>query len=135
VTRLVLAGGLAVVVLGAAWIAYVRVWRHGDAHPLPYRDESARLGGFETTHAVTRIFRHWSANESAVLIASGPRSSTGYGIDVVSALHERDRILLTVRERTPTLAHPGRARVTYPYRLLVFPKFDQGVRVHVEGRP
>lgn len=126
---------LVVVLLGVAWIAYVRVWRHGDARPLPYRDESARLGAFETTHAVTRIFRRWTEDESAVLIASGPRSSTGYGIDVVSALRERDRILITVRERTPTLAHPGRARVTYPYRLLVFPTFDKGVHVHVEGRP
>ena len=126
---------LVVVALGFAWTEYVRVWRHGDAQRLPYRDGSARLGGFETTHAVTRIFRDWRPNESAVLIASGPRSSTGYGIDVVSALHERSRILITVRERTPTLAHPGRATVTYPYRLLVFPKFDKGVHVHVEGRP
>lgn len=126
---------LLVAALGFAWTEYVRIWRHGDAHAIPYRDESARLGGFETTHAVTRIYRHWTPNKSAVLIASGPRSSTGYGIDVVSALHERGRILITVRERTPTLAHPGHARVTDPYRLLVFPQFDKGVHVHVEGRP
>ena len=126
---------LVVVAVGYAWTEYVRLWRHGDAHAIPYRDESSRLGDFQTTHAVTRIFRDWANGESAVLIASGPRSSTGYGIDVVSALRERSRILVTVRERTPTLAHPGHARVTYPYRLLVFPKFDKGVHVHVEGRP
>src|SRR5262249_31122708 len=85
---------LAVVALGVAWIQYVRFWRHGDAHPISYRDESSRLGGFETTHAVTRIYRHWTDDESAVLIASGPRSSTGYAIDVVGALHERGRILI-----------------------------------------
>ena len=122
-------------VLGAAWIVYVRDWQDSNPKAIPYRDESAKLHGFESNHAVTHIYRHWSPAHSAILLADGPRSSTGYGFDVVSAVEERDRILVTVRERTPTLAHPGRAEVTYPYRLLVFPSFDKGVHIHVEGRP
>ena len=123
------------VLLGAGWIAYVRLWRHGDAHPLAYRDESARIRGFETTHAVTRVFRRADPKEIALLVASGPRSSTAYGLGVVGVTEERGRVVVTLRERSPTLAHPGRATLTYPYRLLVLPNHHKPIHVHVEGRP
>ena len=43
-----------VVVLAGAWIAYVHVWRYGDAHPLAYRFET--VPGFETPRAA--VARH-----------------------------------------------------------------------------
>jgi len=64
------------------------------------------------------------------LITAGPRSSTGYSLDVVRAEVERGRVYIVVREVT----EPGRAKITYPYRLLVFPKIDKPVHVHWEGR-
>jgi len=69
--------------------------------------------------------------QQRLFIASGPRSTTGYRLDVVKAVVERSRVLVVVRERV----RPGRARISYPYRLLVFGNVDKPVKVHWEGRP
>ena len=112
--------------LAAGWVAYVHVWRDGDAHPLAYRLET--LTNFEPREPQTRVTT--SRGEERVLITAGPRSSTGYSLDVVRAEVERGRVYIVVREVT----EPGRAKITYPYRLLVFPKIDKPVHVHWEGR-
>ena len=121
---------VAVVVLIAAlvagWLSYVRFWRYGDAHPLSYRLGTMR--NFETPRPATRITH--VGEEEHVLITSGPRSSTGYSIQIRKAIVERGRILITVRE----LDRPGRAQLTYPYRLLVFHDLGKPVHVHWEGR-
>lgn len=114
------------VVLAAGWIAYVHVWRYGDARPLTYRFE--KVPGFETPRAAVRVTH--VGNQEHVLITSGPRSSTGYSIEVTRALVERGRISIVVRE----VGRPGRARITYPYRLLVFRDLGKPVHVHWEGR-
>jgi hypothetical protein len=113
-------------VLAAAWVAYVHEWRYGDARPLTYH--FAQVPGFETPRAAVRI-THVGGDEH-VLITSGPRSSTGYSIQVRRALVERGRISIVVRE----LDRPGRAKITYPYRLLVFRDLGKPVHVHWEGR-
>jgi hypothetical protein len=112
--------------LAAGWIAYVQVWRHGDAHPLAYRLET--LTNFEPREPQTRVTT--SRTEERVLITAGPRSSTGYSLEVERAEVERARVYIVVREVT----EPGRAEITYPYRLLMFPKIDKPVHVHWEGR-
>jgi hypothetical protein len=56
-----------------------------------------------------------------LLVAPGPRSSTGYSVQVLSVTERGDRITVKLRERTPTLAVHVQARVTYPYRLLSLP--------------
>ena len=114
------------VVLAGSWIAYVHVWRYGGAHPLAYRLETVRH--FEPRRPGVHVTTVGS--QEHVLITSGPRSSTGYSIEVRRALVERGRISIVVRE----LTKPGRAEITYPYRLLVFPKLDKPVHVHWEGR-
>ena len=114
------------VATAAAWVGYVHVWRYGDAHPLAYRLETLR--NFEPTEPETRVTT--SGGEERVLITAGPRSSTGYSLVIERALVERARISIVVRE----IAKPGRAKITYPYRLLVFPKIDKPVHVHWEGR-
>jgi hypothetical protein len=110
----------------ASWVGYVHLWRYGDAHPLAYR--LGTLPDFESAHPFSRVTT--TATEERVLIASGPRSSSGYSLEVQRAVVERGRVSIVVRE----LDKPGRARVTYPYRLLVFPKLDKPVHVHWEGR-
>jgi hypothetical protein len=110
----------------AAWVGYVHVWRYGGAHPLAYRLETLR--NFEPPKPETRVTT--SRGEEHVLITAGPRSSTGYSLVIERALVERARISIVVRE----IYKPGRAEITYPYRLLVFPKIDKPVHVHWEGR-
>ena len=113
-------------VCAAGWAAYVHLWRYGGARPLVYHLETLRH--FETAHPFSRVTT--TATEERVLIASGPRSSSGYALEVRRAVVERGRVSIVVRE----LDKPGRARVTYPYRLLVFPKIDKPVHVHWKGR-
>jgi hypothetical protein len=119
----------AIVLLGAlaaGWVVYVHEWRYGRVHPLAYRFE--QVPGFETPRAAVRV-THVGGDEH-VLITSGPRSSTGYSIAVRRALVERGRISIVVRE----VGKPGRARISYPYRLLVFRDLGKPVHVHWEGR-
>jgi hypothetical protein len=114
------------VAAAAAWVGYVHVWRYGGAHPLAYRLETLR--NFEPTKPETRVTT--SGGEEHVLITAGPRSSTGYSLVIERALVERGRVAIVVRE----IDRPGRAEITYPSRLLVFPKLDKPVHVHWEGR-
>ncbi len=116
----------ALVVLGGGWVAYVHVWRYGDAHPLAYR--LVQLHGFEPAHPLSRVTTLGS--QERVLVTSGPRSSTGYSLEIERAVVERARVSIVVREAD----RPGRAKITYPYRLLVFPKLDKPVHIHWEGR-
>jgi hypothetical protein len=53
----------------------------------------------------------------------------------VTAVEERGRIVVTLREDAPTLRNPGRARLSYPYRLLVFQRTHKPVYVRWLGRP
>ena len=121
--------GIALVLVAAAaagWVAYVHLWRYGGAHPLAYR--LGKMHHFEPRRPGVRVTT--TGSNERVLITSGPRSSTGYSIEVRRALVEHGRISIVVRE----VDGPGRAKVTYPYRLLVFPKLDKPVHVHWEGR-
>jgi hypothetical protein len=115
-----------VVAFAAGWIAYVHVWRHGDARPLAYRLETLR--NFEPREPRTQVTT--SGADERVLITAGPRSSTGDSLEIVRAEVERGRVYIVVREVT----EPGRAEITYPYRLLVFRDLGKPVHVHWEGR-
>ena len=130
-----LAGLVALVALGAVWVAYVHLWRRGDARPLRYRDATPKLRGFAPVRPLLRIFPARKPGETSVLVAAGPRSSTAYRLDIARVVEERGGVDVTVREQTPTLAHPGQARITYPYRLIVLPTHGKHVHVHWEGRP
>jgi hypothetical protein len=114
------------VALVGGWIAYVHEWRYAPVHPLAYRLGTMRH--FEPRRPGIRVTT--TGSQERVLITSGPRSSTGYSIEVTHAIVERVRIFIVVRE----VDRPGRAEITYPYRLLVFPKTDKPVHVHWEGR-
>jgi len=147
----------ALVIVGGGWIVYSHAWRDGDAGPLPYRDVTSKLRGLRPARGADRVFvaaqqlAHYIRfadpgytrglpqidfhHDEALLVTTGPRSSTGYSIRTVSATEERGRAVVTVREQTPSPRTPGRPQLTYPYRLLVFHKLDKPVYIVWQGRP
>jgi len=69
------------------------------------------------------------------LVAAGPRSSTGYELEVVRVQDEGGHIVVVVHERTPSLGDPVRARVTYPFVLISLPRSEEPVKLKWPGRP
>jgi len=61
------------------------------------------------------------SNRQVLLVSQGPRSSTGYSAEILSARERDGKITVRVRERAPRLGEDVEARVTYPYRLLSLP--------------
>jgi PrcB C-terminal len=153
--RLKLAALAAVAVVTSGWLVYDGLWREGDSRALAYRDLTSQLHVQPTFSFVRRFssgeqladyVRRTSVGgappprvdfrrDEALLVSAGPRSSTGYALRVVRAVEERGRIVVTVRENAPTLRNPGRPRLTYPYRLLVFARTHKPVYVRWVGRP
>jgi hypothetical protein len=146
----------AVLVVAAGWLLYVRAWRDTGAHPLAYRDLTRAVSPLRPPLATERLFERRSqlveylrrarpgsarppaidfGRDQALLVSPGPRSSTGYAVRVERVAEERGRIVVDLQELTPTLRNPGRAQVTYPYRLLVFAKRDKPVYLTWAGRP
>jgi hypothetical protein len=56
-----------------------------------------------------------------LLVSTGPRSSTGYSIDVLGVAERDGKITVGVKEVYPGIDDPVEARVTHPYRLLSLP--------------
>ena len=149
---------LALVALAACgWLVYTQWWGQGGEHPYAYRDLTPQLGRVEFTRKVTAVYHsrapfvrlleatmpgraptpapHNWARDQVVVIALGPRSSTGYSLRVLRVVERRRGIYVYVREQTPTLGEPVRARVTYPYRVLSMHGSAKPVYVKLEGRP
>lgn len=124
---------------------------------MAYRDISAQLHGYKPPRLAREVFksraefvkylRHtvpggkvrvpsvdW-AHREAILVASGPRSSTGYALRVVSLYARGSRLALTVQEHTPSLGEPVTAGVTYPFVLITVPRTDKSLLLHFKGRP
>jgi PrcB C-terminal len=147
----------AVCVAAAGWILYAHAWRDGGARALPFRDVTSQLQGLQPAREANRVFVNELevfyylrfadpghvvplpsidfTRDEAVFVSTGPRSSTGYRIRVVGVVEERGRVVVTLQERTPSLADPGRPMATYPYRLVVFRKVDKPVHIVWPGRP
>jgi hypothetical protein len=70
-----------------------------------------------------------------VLVAAGPRSSTGYGVEIVRVTDRRSTVYVLARETTPKLGQPVTARLTSPYRLITIPATSKRVYVQWQGRP
>jgi hypothetical protein len=147
-----------VVALAAAgWLAYARWWGSGGAHEIAWRDLTPRLGRVEFTRKVTAVYRsraafgrlleatmpgrapqpppvNW-AHDEVVVIALGPRSSTGYSLRILRVVERRRSVDVYAREQTPSLGNRVTARVTYPYRALAIRRSDKRVFVKLQGRP
>jgi hypothetical protein len=76
----------------------------------------------------------WSRNQ-VVVIALGPRSSTGYSLRIRRVVERRRGIYVYAREQTPSLGDPVTARVTYPYRVLGMRSTAKPVYVKLQRRP
>lgn len=145
----------ALVALGG-WIAWSR-GAEPEPHPLAWRDVTRSLGPVELTRPAGATFESFDdlsaylraampgrvprplpvdfERNEVILIASGARSSTGYALHVLSVTERSDRVIVTVREETPTLSDPVRAQVTYPHRLIELRRPGKPVSVHWQGRP
>jgi hypothetical protein len=75
------------------------------------------------------------ARREIYLVAAGPRSSTGYVLEIVGVRDEGDHIVVVVRERTPSLVDPVQPRVTYPFVLISLPRNKEPVKLKWPGRP
>jgi hypothetical protein len=73
------------------------------------------------------------SRREVILIAVGPRSSTGYSLHVIRA-SQSGNIDIRVRETTPTLGERVTPVITYPYLLLTVPKSHKHVSVKYAGR-
>ena len=138
------------------WLLYTQVWT-GKAEPVPYTDITSQLGTIEFTRKITAVYHsrrpfenlldatmpgrapkippHNWARDQVVVIALGPRSSTGYSLRILRVVERRRGIYVYAREQAPTLGEPVRARVTYPYRVLSMHGSAKPVYVKLQGRP
>ena len=151
-----LAGLAAVIVVAGVSIAYRHVWEDGGAKPLGYRDLTAAIAPLEPPVPTERRFDQGDklaryvrsvrtntrghlpridfSREEALFVATGPRSSAGYAMRIVSVDEERGRVLVTAREETPELRQARQGVVTYPYRLIVFRNTHKPVHLDLQGR-
>ena len=124
---------------------------------VPYTDLTRQAGPLEFTRITRDVFRSRAAlldvlernnpgrpihlpnidfgRHEIYLVGAGPRSSTGYKLEVVRVRDLGDHIVVVVHERTPTLGDPVRARVTYPFVLIALPRSDEPVKLKWPGRP
>ena len=75
------------------------------------------------------------AHDRLVLIAAGPRSSTGYSVQVLKATERRGDIHILARELTPSLGDHADPQLTSPFRLITIPATGKRVYVQWQGRP
>lgn len=139
------------------WLVYTQVWGTGGARPVPYRDVTSSFGRLEFAHKALGVFHsrgsftrmlaavrpgrppspprlNWDRDQ-LVVIALGPRSSTGYSLRIKRVVERRRGIYVYAREQTPSLGEPVTARVTYPYRVLAMHGSAKPVYVKLQGRP
>jgi hypothetical protein len=139
---------------GAIWTQVVQA---GRSKPVPWIDVTERLGPVLWPKSTTRSF--WRQRQLArylartfphrppaapaidfarhklVLVAAGPRSSTGYGVRIVRVRERRSDIRVLARETAPSLHDRVRARLTSPYRLIEIPSTGKRVYFSWQDRP
>jgi PrcB C-terminal len=118
-----------------------RLLREGESRPVAWRDLTEQIGPLRISDRERRLFREQNeldrylvqarsrgetpqidfARRQLLLVSPGPRSSTGYEVEVLSVRAQAGEITVRVRERTPTLQDRVDAHVTHPYRLLSLP--------------
>ena len=75
------------------------------------------------------------AHRRLILVAAGPRSSTGYSVEILRVTERRGDTRVLARERTPSLGQHVELRLTSPYRLIAIPATGKRVYVSWQGRP
>jgi hypothetical protein len=127
------------------------------ARPVAYTDLTPKVGSLEFTRIAVAVFHDRAkllevlernnpgqkielpaidfSRNIVFLVATGPRSSTGYVLRIVQVRDAGDHLLVVVHEQTPSLGDPVQARVTYPFRLIALPRTDKTVKLKWPGRP
>jgi hypothetical protein len=143
-----------VVTAAAGWLAWQELWARGGDRPLAWRDLTSRTLA-EPPRSQLRVFGSRTELEAAlredgrsatlppidftrreaILVAAGPRSSSAYGLEVLAVTEERRRVVVSILERTPSLANPGAARLTFPFRLITIARRGKEVILEWRGRP
>lgn len=153
----VLRGSLAAAAaVGLTGAVLFQLYGAGSAQALRWRDLTPRLHGIELPDPARRTFKvpeaihdfqveampgvppravplDWQ-KEELVLVAPGPRSSTGYGVRILSVTQRRNRVDVVAEETSPRLGQRVEPRVTYPYRLLAIPRTPKRVSIIWEGQ-
>jgi hypothetical protein len=103
-------------------------WRELSVGPLTITFQERRLfrsqrqlASFLARTSVARVPKVDFSSRQVLLLTTGPRSSSGYAIDVLGASEKEGQITVRVRERTPGLNTRVDPHVTYPYRLISLP--------------
>ena len=150
-------GVLATVVLlvgaGLVWTQVIQ----GGSKRIVWRDETVRMGPVLWPKSVTRSF--WKRSQVVrylartfplgppkappfdfgrrrlILVAAGPRSSSGYSVAILRITERRSTVDVLARENTPALRDRTTPRLTSPYRLISIPATSKRVYVQWEGRP
>jgi hypothetical protein len=119
-------------VIGAVAVAAaIHAYGHTGSRPVPWKDVSAQARGLDRSVAAYTVTKR--GDRERILVSPGPRSSTGYGVEVVQVVERRRQILLEVHELTPRLGQRVQARVTYPYKLIEIPRTRKHVSLHWLG--
>jgi hypothetical protein len=129
-----------VALLAAALLVAQRL-PEGKGTPIAWQDLTSRVGPIVIVRSEHRLFRdrHQLAGylksaqarraapavdfrkRQLLLVSPGPRSSTGYSVQILGVTEHGGKITVAFRERTPSLGERASPRVTYPYRLLSLP--------------
>lgn len=143
-----IAGATAAIAFTLALVGH-SLWPEGERRRVAWTDLSAQVGSLTIARQTERVFRErrpFAAHvrgaggtapavdfeQSQVLLVSpGPRSSTGYAVEVVSVTERDGAFEVDIRERTPGVGDRIEPRVTFPYRLIRLPA---GKDVYVEWR-
>lgn len=125
----------------SAFLLAAHLLPRNEGRPVAWRDLSPQVGPLTIRRSDARVFRErpklrtflrgahpgrplpavdYSAQQ-LLLVSPGPRSSTGYSVEVLSVREHGGRITVRIRERTPGLSENVRPGVTYPYRLISLP--------------
>jgi hypothetical protein len=118
----------------------VQLLPDGESEPVAWRDLSSQVGPLTIGGLERRLFRDQEqldrylaaararrtptvdfSQRQLLLVSTGPRSSTGYSIDVLGAEERDGEITVYVKELSPGLSDRVEARVTHPHRLLSLP--------------
>ena len=125
----------------SALLIGVRFLPAGKGQPVSWQDLSSQVGRLVILREEHRLFRSRAglvrflkeakathpapavdlSSQELLLVAPGPRSSTGYSVEIVSAREQGGKITVRVREQSPRVGENVQPRVTYPYRLISLP--------------
>jgi len=145
---------VAIAVAASGWLAWQELWARGGDESLPWTDLTARTlaqpagAGLRVYRTRTELVRELTSggrsatippidfgSRAAILVSSGPRSSSAYALEIGGIREERRRIVVIARERAPSLGNPGAATLSYPFRLLTIERRGKPVTFDLEGRP